>query len=196
MTRSMLAAAMIALLVPAGAGAGTILGTVQGSAGYGRGVADVVVWLDGIPDKLERKLAKHAPTEATVVQGRHGFSPPVLVVAPGTTVRFVNRDRRFHNVFSVAPKFDLGRYGPGHSVTITLEHPGALQLFCELHPAESGWVRVTPGHAFVQTDRNGAFRFPKLPKGSYALRFWHPRFGTGTRLVELQHGDAVVSLRF
>ena len=187
---------MIAVLLPACVAAGTIRGTVEGPRS--RGVKDVVVWLDDVPAKLERNLAKHAPREVTVAQGARGFAPSVLAVASGTTVRFENHDRRFHNVFSITPggRFDLGRYGPGHSVTITLEHPGAMQLFCELHPAETGWIRVAPSHAFVQTDATGEFRFPKLPKGTWTLHYWHPRFGLRTGEVELKHGDAALALRF
>ena len=201
MTRSVVAAVLITLFAPAWAGAGTILGVVQapGPPGvHGRGIPAVVVWLDEIPDKLERNLAKKAPREAVMEQGRHGFVPNVLAVAPGTVVRFENHDRRFHNVFSVTPgsKFDLGRYGPKRSVTVTLDHPDAVQLFCELHPAETGWIRVVPNHAFLQTDAHGAFRFPKLPKGDYTVRFWLPHYGMRKQEVELKHGDAVVALHF
>ena len=190
------AAVLIALLAPAWAGAGTIRGAVQGAGS--RAVKDAVVWLDDVPDKLERHLAKKAPQEVTLVQTGRGFTPPVLAVAPGTIVRFVNHDRRFHNVFSVTPgdRFDLGRYGPGRSVTIRFEHPGAVQLFCELHPAETGWIRVAPSHALAQTDGRGEFRFPKLPKGTYTVRWWAPRFGMRKQEVELKHGDAVLSLHF
>lgn len=43
------------------------------------------------------------------------FLPQVLAVRVGTTVRFPNEDRVFHNVFSFrdGKKFDLGLYPVG-----------------------------------------------------------------------------------
>lgn len=202
MIRSILVASLIALgAVCAGAEAGTILGTVRlPAARAGRGprvaVTEVVITLDRIPEKLERKLAKHAPREARVEQRAGGLVPAVLGVAPGTTLRYENHDRRYHGLFSVSPRFDLGQCPPGGSRTVTLDHPGRVQLFCELHPAETVWVLVAPNHAFLQPDARGAFRFPKLPKGTYVLRMWHPRYGERNRTVELKRGDAALALRF
>jgi plastocyanin len=176
------------------AGAGVIRGTVAPASL----AAGCVVYLDSIPPKVEQKLARPAPRQVWVSQRRSGFVPSLRVIALGDTVRFLNRDRRYHNVFSVSPtrKFDLGKYAPGQSLLATFDRAGAVPLFCELHSEETGMLFVAPNHAFARLSRHGTFALPKLPAGTYVLKLWHPRFGEQTREVEVpRKGDVQVSFR-
>lgn len=190
-----IAAWMLLALVPARAGAGVIRGSVEPPTL----AAGTIVYLDSIPEKVEKKLAKHADSSRWVHQIPKGFVPGVVGLARGTTVHFLNRDRRYHNVFSVTPanRFDLGPYGPGKSVSETFDRDGPVRIFCELHSDESGLLFVTPNHAFAAITRRGTFVLPKLPPGTYTLKSWHPRWGEQTRQVEIpRSGDAVVLLRW
>src|SRR5690349_4457549 len=61
-------------------------------------------------DPARRAALKEAPIHATLVQKHKSFSPHLLVVPPGSTVDFPNKDPFFHNVFSLfeGKRFDLG----------------------------------------------------------------------------------------
>lgn len=193
----LLCATLVALATSAGSaragGGGVIHGTVARD-----GARETVVYVDSIPAKVELKLAKSSHSGVWVAQRRSGFVPSLRIVVQGDTVRFLNRDRHYHNVFGVGPgvKFDLGRYASGQSLSTRFEHLGVVRLFCELHPAEAGTVFVVPNHAFARPDARGSFALPRLPPGHYSLRIWNARLGEQGREVEIPHrGDAEIAIR-
>ena len=186
-------------------GGGVIRGTVEAPAHDSRSpgapadrVTDAVVYLESVPPKLERKLAK-APCDSVIVEAHHQFAPRVLAVAAGTSVEFRNEDQIYHNCFSVSPtqKFDIGKCAPNTSRKVRFKRAGEVRLFCEIDPAMSGFVFVVPGHAFVRPDSSGAFTLPKLARGRYRVKVWHPSWGKLSRRVEVpRKGDAVVRLSY
>jgi len=161
---------------------------------------DVVVYLAQAPEKLERKLVKKArKAKHRIVQEQLSFSPRVLAVAVGDTVLVENKDRVYHNTFSVslAKRFDLGKYAPGHVTPVVFEDAGVVNLHCDIHPSEAAFVVAVPNHIFTRPDSLGRFKLPKLPNGSYTLKVWHPRLGTVTREVEMpKKGNATLDLEF
>ncbi len=160
-------------------------------------VLDAVIYLERIPDKLEKKLARKAAV-ASVGQGHGRFVPSPLPIAAGTTVTFENHDNVYHNVFSVssAKRFDIGKYAPRAGRVVRFDRPGIVQLFCDIDPGETGYICVTPNHAFTQPDSSGAFKLPKLPRGSYRLKVWRPAFNVVTRDFEMpRRGDVSIDLR-
>jgi hypothetical protein len=125
----------------------------------------------------------------------HHFVPRVLAVEVGTTVQFENRDRVYHNVFSVSPvrRFDTGKYAPRQVRPIAFEKPGVVKLYCDIDPSMAGFVFVVPGRHFTQPSTTGSFSLPDLPRGTYTLTVWHPTLGQRTRQVEMpEKGDAIV----
>jgi len=172
-----------------------------------RGARDAVVYLQWVPEKVEKKLtprsrsnrSKKAPRPPRIVQTKLKFVPRVLGAAAGTLVEFENRDRVYHNTFSVssAKRFDLGKYPPGALDTVVFDRVGVANLHCDIHPDESGFVVVVPNHAFTHPDSLGRFVLPKLPRGQYSVRVWHPRLGEITRAVEMpKRGDVALELKF
>ncbi len=204
----------ICLLLPAPAVAGVIRGTVRASSVQtshgpdGRGPSssspfehdsdgDAVIYLEDIPKKLEQKLAKGTPA-ARIVQRNGRFVPRVLPVVAGTTVTFENRDNVYHNAFSPSPakRFDIGKYAPHETRWVTFDHPGIVELFCDIDPNEMGLVVVVPNHAFTRPNAAGKFALPKLPPGKYRLTVWHPAHPKRTLDVEMpKRGDVVLALR-
>jgi plastocyanin len=189
------------------AGKGVIHGTLKapgrGGAPASQGGArlkDAVIYLQDAPAKLEKKLAKKARRDTpSIVQKDLRFSPRVLAVAAGDTVRFRNLDRVYHNTFSVSParRFDLGKYPPGHVSPVVFDSVGIVNLHCDIHPDEAGFVAVVPNHLFTRPDSLGRFEMPKVPPGAYTLRIWHPRFGTLRQDVDVpRRGDTTLELRF
>jgi plastocyanin len=168
-----------------------------------RGARDAVVYLEEVPEKVEKKLGRNATKKSArpprIVQNQLKFVPRVLATAAGTPVAFENLDRVYHNTFSVsaAKRFDLGKYPPGAVDTVVFDRVGVANLHCDIHPDESAFVVVVPNHAFARPDSLGRFALPKLPKGQYRLRVWHPRLGQISRAVEVpKRGDVVLELKF
>lgn len=87
--------------------------------------------------------------DATVTIDTFDFQPDPLVVAPGTTVRFANRDAIAHTVTAgtrerPAPAvFDETLPDEGASVEITLEEPGTYDYFCRFHPGPGMTATMT-----------------------------------------------------
>src|SRR5262245_13865791 len=160
------------------------------------GVEASVVWVDSLPPKMDR-MYRARPRKARVVQADRRFSPPVTVVPQGSKVAFANRDRIYHNVFSISPakRFDLGKYPPRESHTVTFDQTGIVNLFCDIHPFMAAYVVVLPNRAFTRPNRAGAFVLPALAPGHYVLHAWHPTAGSLRREVDVPlRGDAVVAL--
>jgi len=66
-----------------------------------------------------------------------GGSPvEALDIAVGDTIKFVNQDPYFHNIFSLSDlsTFDLGSFPEGDSRTVTFDEAGSLEIECAIHP--------------------------------------------------------------
>jgi plastocyanin len=165
---------------------------------------EAIVYLQTVPPKVESGLAAKVNHDrnrhnARIVQANSTFTPRVTAVTAGSPVEFQNLDRVWHNAFSVsrANRFDLGKYPPGRVDTVQFDHPGLVNLHCDIHPEESGFVLVVPNHAYVRPDSLGRFTLPKLPPGPYILRLWHPRLGENSFPIEMpRHGDLNVDVAF
>jgi plastocyanin len=143
----------------------------------------VVVWLEG-------ELPAAPPADPVAIDQRDKlFLPGALAVPSGTVVRFPNDDPFYHNVFSYSgPRFDLGRYAPGTAREVTLDEPGLVEVFCEIHEFMRAVVLVTD-HAFgAVAGEDGAFRFAAVPPGRYTLKAYHPDHGTVELPVEVSAG--------
>jgi plastocyanin len=72
------------------------------------------------------------------------FQPADLTVSPGTTVRWVNAERRAsHSVlFLGAQGFESERMFPGESWSRRFDEPGEYPYGCGPHPEMKGVVRV------------------------------------------------------
>lgn len=159
---------------------------------------DAVVYVTVAPGGDARKLSGRARRKDVEIKGDR-FTPRVLPVVVGSTVRFSNRDRVYHTVFSVSPagRFDLGNLAPGKRREIRLERPGVINLFCQLHPAAAGFVVVCPNWFFARARASGEYFLPPLPRGDYVVHAWHPRLGAIRRSVRATGREPVtLELRF
>lgn len=169
---------------------------VQGTVVEAAGVDQAVVWIDPLPEKVARHY-RPDPGDKRVIQAHRAFTPLVTRVMVGSTIDFDNRDQVYHNVFSVSPaqRFDLGKYPPRSSQRVTFEHPGVVNLFCDIHPWMSAYVVVLPHRVFAVPNRAGDWKLPSLPPGEYTLHVWHPSFGERRQTVTVpSRGDAMVAL--
>lgn len=109
-------------------------------------------------------------------QRRKVFSPHVLPVLVGTTVEFLNSDTFDHNVFSPdGEEYDLGKWGQGEKRSYTFKQPGVYTQLCRVHPEMVAYVVVVKTPHFVMADKEGKFRIPNLPPGTWTLRMWNER---------------------
>lgn len=128
-----------------------------------------------------------------------GFEPSVIAVPAGTTVEFENRDRIYHNAFSVAKakRFDTGLYAPGQRRPVLFARPGVVNVYCELHPRSAGFVVVLPNRLYARPNAQGEFRLPPLAEGTYTVKAWHPIYGETSKRVKVpRKGNAIVRLAF
>jgi len=205
--------AVLLLASPGVSSAGAIHGRLVSAKQVGPskairwGITDAVIYVERIPDPVERKLSRRgfwifgssAPRLWHIVQQNRRFDPQVLAATVGDRLAFSNLDGVYHHAFSVsaARSFDFGKRSPGQSDTLTLDRPGVINLHCEIHPDMAGYVVVTPNHAFTLPDADGHFRLPSLPEGTYAIRVFHPRWGQIRRSFEVtRRGDVELELKF
>jgi len=173
-------------------------GVVKGSITVGgRPTSDVVVSVEGLPEKyLKSQISKLKSKKAVIDQRELKFIPRVLAVQVGAVVEFPNNDKTFHNVFSTseAKKFDLGLYAPGKSRSVTFDKAGVVKILCNVHPNMEAYV-VVKGHGyFVVTDSRGNYSLSGVVLGKYRLEVWHPEFGTKVLPFELVRDGEVLAL--
>lgn len=185
-------------LAVASAGAGTVLrgkvtlpATVPARNPGGGGApdyADLVIYVTEKPGGTP--LAGRASRKDVNLAGDR-FEPRVLAVTLGSKVRFRNRDRVYHSLFSMTSggRTEVGSLAPGARREIRFERTGVNNLFCQLHPAAAGFVVVCPNWFHTGTNAAGEYTMPPLPRGSYVVHAWHPLLGDIQRSVEVTGRD-------
>ena len=163
-------------------------------------VRDAVVYVQEVPEPVERKLARKRGDEPAQMEQFHmRFTPRVLPVTVGDQVRIRNRDRVFHSAFSISPAkhFDAGEYPPGQARLVKFDTLGVARIFCELHAGMEATVFVLPHHEFTQPDATGDYALPPLPQGHYVVCVWHPTLGETRREVDIgKKGSVRLDVRF
>ena len=159
----------------------------QSSKGLAPEVTNVVVYLEGPGlDKIRRE-AKGAVLD----QRDATFIPHVLPIVKGTTVRIVNRDKTYHNVFSLSStkKFNIGRRPTEEEVPVTFDKTGTVQVFCDIHSHMSAFVLVLANPMFVQPNADGTFSLNDVPPGKYTIQAWHERLSGAPQSVTVTAGE-------
>lgn len=136
--------------------------------------SDVVIFVDGVNTPVSYANDDAAPV---ISQKNHTFSPSVLPIVRGTTVRFPNDDTMFHNVFSLSrsKNFDLGIYPVGESRQVTFDKPGLVTVYCNIHPQMVSRILVLNNPFFATTLADGSYSIAGIPDGEFLLRTWSSR---------------------
>lgn len=144
----------------------------------GKPLPETVVYLES----AEAKAAAKPTGVMEMQQIERRFVPGVLVVVRGTEVRFPNRDRVRHHVYSLSPTktFELKLYAGTPANPVLFDKPGVAVLGCNIHDNMVGWVVVveTPHHGVAPA--SGVVKLPDVPPGRYRLRAWHAGLPAGT----------------
>jgi len=151
------------------ASAGSISGKVSGVTG------ESVVYVEAVAGKTFP-----APTAKPVIDQKGlMFTPHIVVVEQGTTVEFLNSDKVAHNVFWISVGgnkklgHNLGTWPQGEKRPFKFDNPGAVPLFCNVHPEMSAYLVVTPTPYFAISDKSGTYKIENVPDGTYSVTAWH-----------------------
>jgi plastocyanin len=85
-----------------------------------------------------------ATSPAAIRIDNFSYSPPTLVIAPGTTVTWTNADDDAHTVVEKDRKFKSGALDTDDTFSQTFTAPGEFEYFCSLHPRMVGKIVVKP----------------------------------------------------
>jgi plastocyanin len=134
-------------------------------------VQDVVVYVTGFSGPPT------SGARALLDQHREQFTPRLLPIVAGQEVAFPNRDRIYHNVFSVSPlkSFDLGQYKSSDPPKRErFERPGLVPVYCNIHPHMIAYVVVLENAAYALAARDGSFAIHGVPPGRHTVYAWTP----------------------
>jgi plastocyanin len=167
---------------------GSVTGTV--TAKGLRTSADIVV-------SLQAPGLKLTPPAKPIEMDQKGmlFTPHVLAVATGTTVKFLNSDPVGHNVFSPEGKYNLGTWPQGATKEYRYDKPGVYTQLCRVHTEMEAYVVVLDTPYFATTDKTGAFDIKNVPSGKYTLVAWSEKLKEVKQPITVEAGKpATVTL--
>jgi hypothetical protein len=78
----------------------------------------------------------------------------------------------------------------GESLQVAFDHPGAVRVYCSLHPDESGTIFVAPSRYFATVRAPGRYAIQNVPPGRYALHTWSEGTAAATREITVQSGTS------
>jgi len=92
----------------------------------------------------EHPAAGEPGGQAAVRIDNFNFTPPTLVVAPGTTVTWTNADDSPHTVREKDGKFKSAALDTDDTFSQTFAALGEYEYFCSIHPRMVGKIVVQP----------------------------------------------------
>lgn len=153
----------------------------------GRPVADAVVTVRPAGGVPAGPIRFSWPT--TMVQQNIAFVPHVLVVPVGATVRFPNKDKVRHHVYSFSKpaKFEIKLFGQDETRSYTFTSTGAVALGCNIHDQMNGFIKVVDTPFAIKSDAVGAARLNGMATGTAQVTVWHP-------LLKAKDNEIVVNI--
>ncbi len=105
------------------------------------------------------------------------FVPHVLPVLAGTKVKFPNKDKIHHHIysFSKAKKSELPLYKGEEAEPVVMDKAGVVKLGCNIHDWMLGYVLVLDNPYFARTGADGRAALSGLPPGEYKVAAWSER---------------------
>lgn len=172
-------------MAPAPAPAAASTGVIRGKVEVPKGEAVAYAYVENV-------FASAVKGEKVVVEQKDKeFVPAWAVIQRGTTVMFPNMDKVYHNVFSLSSgnSFDLGLYNAaGEAKAHTFNEPGAVDVFCNIHPQMAANILVVPNRHFAKVKADGSFEISNVPSGKRKVVLWAPGSRLTTQWVELDAG--------
>ena len=136
------------------------------------------------------------PTEVDVRAG--GLGKNVVVVRPGTAVKFRSVDPFDHSLYVPAlDDFKPEKQSRGAFRTIEFAREGVYEVRCQLVPHFRGWIVVTAATFVLKADASGGFSMDGLAVGDYTLRvFFRGKWILEQKFkIENERGDFPVEVK-
>ena len=166
--------------------------------GPDRGLANVLVSLDGVPASNG-----YARPAAELDQINCQFVPHVLAVQVGQKLDLHNGDPEIHTVHYAPqnnPADNVSLPTPGQTVTVAFDRsePRPLGVDCGNHAWMQAYLGVFPHPFFATTDKSGRFEIGRVPAGTYTVRAWHESLGQQSKrqVVVPAAGDVAADFVF
>jgi plastocyanin len=143
-----------------------------------------------IKDGLDSDYSFETPTEEVLLdQDGCKYTPRVLGVRVGQTLKVLNSDATMHNVHALPMEnleFNKSTPMQGTSTSTVFTVPEVMVRFmCNVHGWMNAYVGVTPHPYFAVTGPDGSFSLEGVPPGTYTIEAWHEKFGTQTATVTI-----------
>jgi plastocyanin len=143
-----------------------------------------------------------APAQPGVIdQNGCRYSPHVLGLMVGQTLKLKNSDGLLHNVHAL-PKVNtpFNMAMPANRTEADTKfgkEEGMFLVKCDVHPWMSAYVGVFTNPFFAVSGADGKFSIPGLPDGTYELEAWHEKLGVKAGTVTVAAGKpATVDFTF
>jgi len=161
-----IAAIVFASPVAAAGPAGRVTGKVRVTEADGKPTAgaEVIIYVVGFSEPPGNE-------QVTVKQQGRKFVPELVAVTLGGKVNFPNADAFLHNVFSQSSsrKFDLGSFKKGETKTKEFPTPGAVDVYCNIHPEMAATILVLPNQRHTRAAADGTFSLDGVPPGTWTV---------------------------
>lgn len=142
---------------------GTLVGKIQVTKG--KKSENIVVYLKGVKSNFQ-------PPEEPAVMDQKGklFTPHLLPVQKGQTVRFKNSDPLPHNVHLYWGRRSMFNRSqpPNSSFDWTPPRTGEYFILCNIHPEMMASLLVFD-HPFFSAGASSQFKIENIPGGTYTL---------------------------
>jgi hypothetical protein len=120
--------------------------------------------------------------EATVLDQKGClYEPYVMGVVTGQKFKIRNSDPFMHNVHAtpkINSEFNFAQPVKGQENEKAFDKPEVLvRMMCNVHGWMFAWIGVVDHPYFAVTDKDGSFKIPNLPAGTYTIEAFHPKIG-------------------
>jgi plastocyanin len=128
-----------------------------------------------------------AMPEATMRNTHKSFQPDLLVITPGTNVRFPNDDDFFHSIYSdsTPDPFDIGFYDNGPGKLVPFARPGVNAIRCHIHGSMHGTIIVVDGPWAQTSTPNEKYVLHDVRPGEHVLHIWTLEGGEKTSKIKV-----------
>ncbi len=180
--------AAISLQVSAAEVKGTVTITYQGMFAADTNARPQPVSVALLPAQGQHVVPRRSRQHRIKIVGNR-MSPAFFTVKKGDTLRFVNHDGVYHEIFYLTSgkpwsvRLDRAGSSQATSPALALDTPGTTHFFCRIHNKSYARVDVVDT-SYLETMESGrSFHFVGLAKGRWKLRLAAP--AAETRWVEV-----------